>query len=103
MEGPRAIYPWNFARLKPPETVAVNRRSPPRRRARVSAKVALVMYSHQQARTTVLVPRLRRLYSIRLVKEPLANPEKVLHKVAIRGPQDVFAFMRPFAEQEAAE
>ena len=61
------------------------------------------MYSDLQSRTTVLVPRLRRLYAIRLVKEPIASAQKAPNKFAIRGPQDVFAFMRPFAEQEAAE
>jgi DNA repair protein RadC len=61
------------------------------------------MYAQFPARRSGINPALRRLYAVRLVKEPLADATKALAKVPICGPQDVFEFMRPFAEQETSE
>jgi DNA repair protein RadC len=61
------------------------------------------MYQQLPVRRSVITPGLRRLYSVRLVKEPLSSQSTAPKKVRIQGPRDVFDFMLPFAEQEAAE
>jgi hypothetical protein len=62
------------------------------------------MYQQLPFRRTALDSGLRRLYSVRLVKEPLSGLSTAApKKVRIQGPRDVFQFMQPFAEQEASE
>jgi DNA repair protein RadC len=61
------------------------------------------MYDQLPLRLTPIPTRLRRGYGIRLVKEPLLSRDKVPNRIPVRCPGDAFAFMQPFAEQEATE
>jgi DNA repair protein RadC len=61
------------------------------------------MYEQLPLRLTTIPSNLRRRYGIRLVKEPLRSLDRVQHLTPLRSPRDVFAFMQPFADQEAAE
>jgi hypothetical protein len=69
----------------------------------VSAKRVPIMYETLLSRRTPLNARLRRSYAMRLVKEPLVSREKVADLTPLRCPRDVYTFMQPFADQEAAE
>jgi len=46
---------------------------------------------------------MRRMYGLRLIREPLATTAMVAPKFQLRTPRDVFAMMAPFAQQEVAE
>jgi DNA repair protein RadC len=61
------------------------------------------MYDQLPSRRTSLVPRLRRAFGLRLVREPLLTKQLTPAKTALRSPLDVFTFMAPFAAQESSE